>query len=105
MLAKARRLSRTDFGTVAIGKRAVSAHFSVTVAPSSVGKAAAVISKKVARTSVARHLLKRRIMAASLPFVADGRSFIVYARAGSPALSYRALERELSELLTSLPKV
>lgn len=105
MLPRAKRLSRADFGTTLQGKRAVSAHFSVTAAPSPEARAAAVVSKKVAKRSVDRHLLKRRILGAIAPHLHPGRSVIVYARAGSLALPYRALKDELSELLTKLPKV
>ncbi len=104
MLPRAKRLSRAGFGTVATGKRAISAHFSVTYTKSAEGRAAAVVSKKVAKRSVDRHLLKRRILAALASRIAPGRSFIVYARAGSPALPYRELTLELERLLDSLSK-
>lgn len=105
MLARARRLTRAAVSAQKSGTRAVSAHFSVTAFRSEEGRAAAVVSKKVARRSVDRHLVKRRMLEALAPFVAPGRSFIVYARAGSIELPYRALEAELRTLLTSLPKV
>lgn len=105
MLPRAKRLTRATFGAVAVGKRAVSAHFSVTGAKSVEGRAAAVISKKVAKRSVDRHALKRHILAVAAPYVVPGRSFVVYARAGSLALTYPALKRELEDLLSSLPKV
>jgi ribonuclease P protein component len=105
MLARPKRLTRATFGSVASGKRAVSAHFSITAAVSTEGRAAAVVSKKVAKRAVDRHLLKRRILAVAAPYVAPGRSFVVYARAGSTSLSYAALKRELDTLLTTGAKV
>jgi ribonuclease P protein component len=105
MLSREKRLTRADFDAVAKGKRAISAHFSVSAAPSSLGKAAAVVSKKVAKRSVDRHLLKRRMLAAAVPYIRPGRSFVLYARAGSPSLPFGTLKRELTELLTKLPAV
>jgi ribonuclease P protein component len=105
MLPRPKRLTRVTFGSVVQGKRAVSAHFSVTAAKSEEGRAAAVISKKVARRAVDRHLLKRRMLAVAAPHVRAGRSFVIYARAGSLTLSYAALKRELETLLTTLPSV
>jgi ribonuclease P protein component len=105
MLPRGLRLTRDQFPRVAQGKRAISAHFSVSFAASETGRAAAVVSKKVAKRSVDRHTLKRRMLAASLPFLADGRAFVVYARAGSLSLSSSALRTELSSLLKQLPKV
>ncbi len=105
MLPRAKRLTRATFGATAAGKRAVSAHFSVTTVQSPEGRAAAVVSKKVARRSVDRHVLKRRILAVASPFVVPGRSFVVYTRAGSATLSYSLLKKELADLLSSLPKV
>jgi ribonuclease P protein component len=105
MLAKEARIPRADFAAVAKGTRAVSAHFSVTALPTPAGRAAAVVSKKIAKSSVARHRLKRRILAVLAPKVRPGRSFIVYARAGSSSLSSAALAKELATLLVSLPAV
>jgi ribonuclease P protein component len=105
MLPRPKRLTRATFGSVVAGKRAVSAHFSVTVAKSDEPRAAAVISKKVARLAVDRHLLKRRMLAVASAHLVPGRSFIIYARAGSPSLSYAALTQELDALLTTKSSV
>jgi ribonuclease P protein component len=105
MLPRAKRLTRADFAQVAKGKRALSAHFSVTVLSSPIGRAAAVVSKKVAKRSVDRHQLKRRILAVAASHIQNGRSFVVFARGGSPALSSQALRQELTTLLRDLPRV
>ncbi|MGE5540841.1 MAG: ribonuclease P protein component [Bacillota bacterium] len=105
MLPKAKRLTRASFAPLAAGKRAVSAHFSITWLPSDEGRCAAVVSKKVAKKAVDRHTLKRRIIDAITPHAVQGRSFVVYARAGSPSLPYRILKQELDTLFSSLPKV
>jgi ribonuclease P protein component len=105
MLKKGKRLSRTAFASVAGGKRATSAHFSITAARSGEGRAAAVVSKKVAKSAVARHRLKRRILSVLAPTLLPGHSFIVYARAGSPTLPFGALKQELETLLLSVRTV
>jgi ribonuclease P protein component len=105
MLPRPKRLTRADFGLVAAGKRAVSAHFSVTATRTSEGKAAAVVSKKIARLSVERHALKRKMLAIATPHVVAGHSFIIYARKGSTLLTYASLKKELEQLLSSLPTV
>jgi ribonuclease P protein component len=102
MLPRPKRLDRASFGRVSTGKRHISAHFSVSVAKDEQGRAAAVVSKKVAKRSVDRHTLKRRMLASVLPYIRPGRSFVVYARAGSLTLSYRELHAELATLLSSI---
>ncbi len=79
----------------------MSPHFSVTVRPrTSAGGCAAVISKKVARLSVDRHRLKRRMLAVVRPWCSPDAALVVYARPGSPGLPFPDLMEELSLLLT-----
>lgn len=99
MLPRRSRLSRVTFPGGRTGSRAASPHFSILWGGAKSGGAAAVVSKKVARRSVDRHLLKRRMLAVIRPFAAEGRFLVVYARAGSPSLTYKALQEELSTLL------
>ncbi|HEX2792299.1 MAG TPA: ribonuclease P protein component [Candidatus Paceibacterota bacterium] len=101
MIPRRLRLPRAHFASATSGIRSVSPHFSLTVRKTSVsGGCAAVISKKVAKRAVDRHLLKRRIFSVMRPWCDPARSIIVYARAGSGALPFSALKRELAELLT-----
>ena len=58
-----------------------------------------MISKKTAKLSVSRHLLKRRMLTVLRPWCSPSLSLIVYARAGSSALSFRELSQELEELV------
>lgn len=99
MIPRKLRLSRAQFAPATQGKRAISAHFSVSYRPLEGGGCAAVVSKKVAKRSVDRHALKRRINAVLLPWCSPTRSLIVYARAGSLTLSSAQLAEELNELL------
>ena len=41
------------------------------------------------------------MLAAATPYVLPGYSFVLYARLGSPLLSYTAIHKEIAELLTS----
>lgn len=100
MLPRRLRLGRAEFAEAATGRRAQSAHFSVTVRKNTEkGGSAAVISKKVAKKSVDRHLLKRRILEVLRPYTNSSRSIVVFARAGSPSLPFKALKEELTALL------
>ena len=92
------RLSRAAFPGALQGRhRAASEHFSLTWGAK--GGTAAVISKKVAKRSVDRHLLKRRMLETMRPYAKEGHSLIAYARSGAPSLSFPELKRELVSLL------
>lgn len=99
------RLSRAHFAPQGPETRLASTHFSLSIweAPQK-GGVAAVISKKVARLSVSRHLLKRRILAALLPYASPDRAIVVYARAKAASLPYQELRKELAELLARVGK-
>ena len=101
MLPRRLRLTRRTF-PVATGARAASTHFSLTAGPAAPGHGgcAVVVSKKVARLSVARHLLKRRMLAVMRPWCNADQSLVAYARSGAPLLPYKELASELSALLT-----
>ncbi len=100
-------LSRAQFTAVSNDKRArrsSSEHFSVVISSTGVG-VAVVVSKKVAKTSVARHLLKRRVREATAEahFSSAESAVIVYARAGAAALSFAQITAELAPLLQGAP--
>jgi len=105
MISRKMRLSRAHFAPQGPETRATSAHFSLSTwdAPQK-GGVAAVISKKVARLSVSRHLLKRRIMAVLAPYASSDRAIVVYARAKAASLPYSELKAELTELLARVIK-
>jgi ribonuclease P protein component len=93
------RLTRDAFEE-ATRKRATSEHFTLAWGPSRSGGLAAVISKKVAKRSVDRHLLKRRMLEIMRSHAHSGRSMVAYARKGAPTLSFKDMKRELESLLT-----
>ncbi len=100
MLPRRSRLSRASFPGPRAGFRGSTAHFSAVWGPSlHGGGAAAVVSKKVARRSVDRHLLKRRMLEAMRPYALPGRFLVVYAKGGSTTLPFRAVAEELQTLL------
>lgn len=95
------RVSRTVFSaSPKEAKRAQTEHFSLTTTPSEGGGLAAVVSKKVAKRSVDRHLLKRRMLEVMRPFHKENYSLIAYARGGSPSLPFKTLKAEFEELLS-----
>ena len=105
MVPRTKRLSRADFTSVAKGKRAVSAHFSLTYRITQESKVAVVVSKKIAKKATQRHLLKRRVLAVVRDILPPATSIIVYARKESVALPYSHIQKEMKELLTNLVSV
>lgn len=101
MLPRTKRLRRRSFPSGRPGFRASSPHFSLVTGPSLQGGVAVVVSKKVARRSVDRHLVKRRIISLLSPWVDSKRYLVIYAREGSVTLPYRTLAEELTSLLQS----
>lgn len=100
MLNRDMRLSRAHFAPSGPEKRLVSSHFSVSVRPApATGGCAVVVAKKVARLSVSRHLLKRRVLSVLRPSCTKDRAIIVYARPGAASLPYTELKDEIESLL------
>lgn len=101
MLPRRSRLSRPGFPGRIGASRARGAHFLVSLTKTlpKEGGAAAIVSKKVARLSVSRHRLKRRMLAVMRPFVRADRALVVTALVGSAGLSFSTLKEELHGLL------
>jgi ribonuclease P protein component len=104
MFSRPLRLSREAIARVSsdsAARRATSEHFSVVCAASdsAASGCAVVVSKKVSKTSVGRHLLKRRMQAVLKEWYHSSQALIVYARAGANTLPYSVLSDELSALL------
>lgn len=98
------RLSRAHFAPHGPEKRVSSAHFSLSLraAAPKTGGCAAVVSKKVARHAVARHLIKRRIFAVIRPFCQDDHALVVFARSGAATLPFSVVQEEILSLLAQL---
>ncbi|MEK7135557.1 MAG: ribonuclease P protein component [Patescibacteria group bacterium] len=101
MFHRHQRLPRAVFSpALSTGRRISSAHFTATLPKDAKGYAV-VVSKKVARLSVTRHRIKRRVLAAlrarpsPLP-----PSLILYPRPSVLNMSYDALQKELTKLLS-----
>ena len=96
MIPRRLRLSREDIGHFKAQKRVSSPHFVVSVGPGT--GAVVIISKKVAKLSVVRHLLKRRVLSLVLPYL-NKQALLITLRPGAAALSKAAFAAELTELL------
>ena len=105
-----RALSRSDFSLISgdrSSKRAASTHFSVTYSSQGSGLAV-VVSKKVAKSAVERHLIKRRIREAAHAVanreavVQSYGALIIYARTGVGARPFAEIQAELTPLLEQL---
>lgn len=101
MLPRRLRLSRRTFPLRAGGVRVRGAHFlvSLTASPEGKGGSAAIVSKKVARLSVTRHRLKRRMLSVMCEFSRPDRALVVTALSGSSLLPFSTLKSELRGLL------
>lgn len=101
MFPRKKRLTRRVFETaLKESSRASSAHFSA-VFPKNAAGYAVIVSKKVARLSVTRHRLKRRVREAlrtlSVPLPP---ALILYPRASVLDMSYDELKTELMKLIS-----
>lgn len=84
------------------GRRLSSEHLSVVLPKEGTGYAV-IVSKKVARLSVMRHRIKRRVLAAlrTLPLPT---SLIVFPKASVGSVSYKDIQTELMYLLSQKTK-
>jgi len=99
MLPRSRRLPRAGFEQAGL-TRAASPHFSISFGEGRPLKGGAVVvSKKVAKSSAGRHLLKRRVRETVRPWVLPGRALIIHARPGADQLPFPELKAELEALL------
>ncbi len=78
----------------------MSEHFSVVAAREFKGYAV-VVPKKVARLSVTRHRIKRRVQAA-LRTLRLPSALIVFPKASASSVSYNDIKTELARILTKL---
>ena len=62
-----------------------------------------VVSKKVAKRSVDRHRIKRRLLALLRPYASPSRSLVIYAKKGADTVPFKELSKELTTLLTRTP--
>lgn len=94
------RLAVQNVATDSAAKRLSSQHFSAVVSKRDAG-IAVVVSKKVAKSAVARHLLKRQIRAAARLWYQSAYpvGVIIYAKPGSQELSFAGISAELTTLL------
>lgn len=103
MLPRKLRLSRRGFSEARGLRRAASQHLSISYGLAREhGGAAAVVPKKIASSSVRRHVLKRRILAGLAPYASNERVLIVHARQGAAEIPSRELAHELISLLGSI---
>lgn len=104
MIPRHLRLSRHDFENLADKrnlKRISSPHFSLSFDQTpGTGGCAVVVSKKIEKSSVGRHLLKRRVRAVLKEFCTKDITLVVYAGQHSPSLTFDQLSTELTALIT-----
>ncbi|OYV83804.1 MAG: hypothetical protein B7X04_02710 [Parcubacteria group bacterium 21-54-25] len=97
-----RRLRRRDLTyLLSIGNRSNSKHLSLVYA-NSVSGCAVVVSKKIAKTSVQRHRLKRQLFAVCRASTLPTKSLVLFARKGAETLTYKDLFEETNTLFNDL---
>ncbi|MBU0749892.1 ribonuclease P protein component [Patescibacteria group bacterium] len=100
MLPRHSRLSREGFDALMRARKTSSSHFAIAHQENSLySGCGVVVSKKVARLAVSRHLIKRRIYSILKPFCTETRALAVFVRPGAKDLSFSEIEEELTALL------
>jgi len=86
------------------GRRLASPNFSIVFTQSSENAGyAVVVPKKVARLSVTRHRIKRRV-AAALRTLEVPPSIIIFPKVAVNTMDFQAIKTELATLLSKIPK-
>jgi len=105
MIPRSLRLTRKGFEHTRGLRRTASPHFALSYGPadpSQGGGSAVIVPKKVVKSSVGRHLLKRRVRSVLRSWSSKDRILIVFARSGAADLTFQELEHELSSLLEGI---
>ncbi len=80
--------------------RATSPHFAVSYGPAEpISGCGVIVAKKVEKSSVKRHLLKRRIREVLKAHASPSEVLIVYARPGAQTLTFDEISHELATLI------
>lgn len=107
MFPSRERLSRELFpSAIKTGRRFSSPHLSVLIPKTGVlpvGKRgyAIIVPKKVAKLSVKRHQIKRRVLAA-LRTLQLPQTLIVFPNSSASSVSYQDIKTELADLLSKI---
>ncbi|MDE1919248.1 MAG: ribonuclease P protein component [Patescibacteria group bacterium] len=101
MFPRRQRLPRSAFpAALSSGQRLSSEHLSI-ILPKEAEGYAVIVPKKVARLSVTRHHIRRRVLAAmrGLPLPS---ALIVFPRASVALLPYEGVKKEFAALLSKI---
>jgi|CXWL01.1.fsa_nt_gi ribonuclease P protein component len=103
MLPSQLRLSRKGFKEVLGAHQKLTPHFSVIYKKKALlGGSAVIVSKKVAHSSVERHLLKRRVRAILKTVSTPNQILIISARNKSNTLTFEQIKEELTKALQDI---
>jgi ribonuclease P protein component len=98
---KKKRLPRAIFQKVLNGRRVSSMHFSAAFSNEYDGYAV-IVPKKVARLSVTRHRIKRRVLEALRKSRLPASSLVLFPKQTVATLPYKEVEEELKSLLSKI---
>lgn len=103
MFPRPLRLTRKAFAENRGLERSQSSHFHISYKePVQSGGSLIVVPKKIVKSAVGRHLLKRRLKAIVRPWSTPNRVLVISTRKGVQDLSYDQLSSELSSALQAI---
>ena len=98
MFPRRKRFPRAKFPVaIRTGRRLSSEHFSIVIPKTDEGYAV-VVPKKMARLSVKRHQIKRRVLAA-LRTIPLPKALIIFPYSSVSSVSYQDIKKELTNLI------
>lgn len=105
MLKRTERIKRHDFGRVAAGRVVHTPLFTLKLLPvvptdTGSGQFSVVVSKKVAKTAVARNSLRRKVYAAIQDSNPNSTHGILYMKPESMSASYEYLQAAIRQVLS-----
>ncbi len=101
MFPQSKRLSRTAFPSALKGRRVSSPHLSAVFSKETAGYAV-VVSKKVAKLSVTRHKIKRRVLEALRTLPLPSLALILFPKVSVAQMTYQEVREELEGLLSKI---
>ncbi|MFM2330679.1 MAG: Ribonuclease [Candidatus Parcubacteria bacterium] len=102
MFTRSKRLTREAFPHVlSRGRRVSTPHFLAVFSTDTTGYAV-VVPKKVARLSVTRHKIKRRVLEAFRTLSTPESALLLFPKQAVAEMSYAEVREELDELLSKI---
>ena len=104
MLKRKQRVTSEVFSRVLKkGKTCHSDNFTLRFISGTSGRAAVIVSKKIAKTAVSRNTIKRKVRSALVPLIPNkSLTILVYTKKGAAKLSVQKMGREFEVCLKTI---